>query len=137
MKNIINTIKVDGTFHLFLELAQTADWVETLSGPGPFTVFIPTDEAFAKLDQSSFSAMKKDRNRLRSLITHHVIADKVESEDIIDMEVAKAMNGQLLTIEVEDSRILVNEATILRPDIVCSNGVIHVIDSVFLPEGIK
>ena len=113
---------------------KAAGLVETLQGKGPFTVFAPTDEAFAKLPAGTLDELLKPANRekLKGILTYHVVSGKVLAADVKTMK-AKTVNGQELTIKVEGGTVRVNNAKVVKTDVLASNGVIHVIDAVVLP----
>ena len=113
-----------------------AGLVETLSGDGPFTVFAPTDEAFAKLPSGTLDDLLKPENKakLKDILTYHVISGKVMAADVVKLKSAKTVNGQSLTIVVKDGTVMVDNAKVSKTDIMCTNGVIHVIDAVVLPK---
>jgi transforming growth factor-beta-induced protein len=115
---------------------QAADLVETLKGEGPFTVFAPTDEAFAKLPAGTLENLLKPENKetLTAILTYHVVPGKVMAADVVGLESATTVNGKDLSIKVEGDTVMVDGATVVQTDIECSNGVIHVIDAVVLPE---
>jgi uncharacterized surface protein with fasciclin (FAS1) repeats len=133
-KNIVETAVAAGSFKTLVTAVKTAGLVETLSGPGPFTVFAPTDEAFAKLPEGTIPALLQDKEKLTAILTYHVVAGKVMASDVVNLDSAKTVNGQSLTIKVEDGKVMVDNAMVIKTDIVCSNGVIHVIDAVVLPK---
>ena len=114
---------------------EAAGLVETLKGKGPFTVFAPTDEAFAKIDSSTLADLLKPENKdkLAAILTYHVVASKVMSSDIKgDME-APTVNGKSLSIKLMGGKVMINDATVVVPDVNADNGVIHIIDTVLLP----
>ena len=133
MKNLVETAIEAGNFKTLVKAVQEADLVDTLSNEGPFTVFAPTDEAFAKLPKETIESLLKDKEKLTSILTYHVVPDKVMSDDVIKINSAKTVNGKELTID-SDNGVKIDDATVIKTDIECSNGVIHVIDSVLLPE---
>jgi uncharacterized surface protein with fasciclin (FAS1) repeats len=133
-KNIVETAVAAGSFKTLVTAVKTADLVETLSGPGPFTVFAPTDDAFAKLPEGTIPALLQDKDKLTAILTYHVVAGKVMASDVVNLDSAKTVNGQSLTIKVKDGKVMVDNAMVIKTDIVCSNGVIHVIDAVVLPK---
>ena len=133
-KNIVETAVSAGSFNTLVTAVKAADLVETLSGPGPFTVFAPTDDAFAKLPEGTIPALLQDKEKLTSILTYHVVPGKVMAADVVNLSSAKTANGQSLTITVEDGKVMVDNAVVIKTDIVCSNGVIHVIDAVVLPK---
>jgi len=109
--------------------------VETLSGKGPFTVFAPLNSAFAKLPKEVIAELLKDENRadLQAILTYHVVPGKVMAADVVKLKEAKTANGASVQIKVEDGKVFINDAQVVKTDIVCSNGVVHLIDSVILP----
>jgi transforming growth factor-beta-induced protein len=115
---------------------QAAGLIDTLKGPGPFTVFAPTDEAFAKLPAGTVQDLLKPENKekLRAILLYHVVPGKVMSSQVVKLTSAKTLNGESLTIKVENGKVMVNDATVIKPDVQASNGVIHVIDTVLLPQ---
>jgi uncharacterized surface protein with fasciclin (FAS1) repeats len=133
-KNIVVVAKEAGTFTTLLAAAEAAGLVETLSGPGPLTVLAPTDEAFAKLPAGTVESLLKDKEQLAKILTYHVIAGKVMSNDIVGMDSATTVQGGKVTIKTENGKVMINNATVTNPDIEASNGVIHVIDTVLIPE---
>lgn len=135
-KDIVDTAVAAGDFKTLAAALQAAGLVDTLKGPGPFTVFAPTDEAFAKLPAGTVEDLLKPENKqkLVSILTYHVIAGDVMAKDVVKLSEAKTVNGKDLKIMVEGSRVTVDGANVTKTDIKCSNGVIHVIDSVLLPQ---
>ena len=124
-----------GNFTTLVGALKAAGLVETLQGPGPFTVFAPTDEAFAKLPAGSLDELLKPENKakLAGILTYHVVPGKVMAADVKTMK-AKTVNGQELDVRVNDGKVTVGNATVTRTDIPASNGVIHVIDTVVMPN---
>lgn len=135
-KDIVDTAVAAGDFKTLATALQAAGLVDTLKGPGPFTVFAPTDEAFAKLPPGTLQDLLKPENKqkLISILTYHVVAGKVLAKDVVKLHEAKTVNGQEVKITVEDGKVKVNDANVVKTDILCTNGVIHVIDSVLLPQ---
>ena len=133
MKNIVETAIQAGTFNTLVAAAKAAGLVDTLSGPGPFTVFAPTDEAFAKLPQGTLEGLLKDKAKLTGVLTYHVVAGKVMASDVAKLNSAKTVQGQSLTVS-NHGDVKIDDAKVVRTDIQCSNGVIHVIDSVVVPK---
>jgi uncharacterized surface protein with fasciclin (FAS1) repeats len=133
-KNIVVVAKEAGTFTTLLAAAEAAGLVETLSGPGPLTVLAPTDEAFAKLPAGTVESLLQDKERLAKILTYHVIPGKVMSSDVAGMDSATTVEGGKVTIKTENGKVMINNATVTNPDIEASNGVIHVIDTVLIPE---
>jgi transforming growth factor-beta-induced protein len=134
-KDIVDTAVAAGSFTTLAKALQAADLVGTLKGAGPFTVFAPTDEAFAKLPAGTLADLLKPENKakLTAILTYHVVAGKVMASQVTGMKSAKTVNGQSLKIAVKDGGVMINSAKVAKADIVTSNGVIHVIDTVLLP----
>ena len=133
--DIVAVASSAGIFNTLVAAVKAADLVKTLQGPGPFTVFAPNDEAFAKLPQGTVEDLIKPENKakLTGILTYHVVAGKVMAADVKTMK-AKTVNGQELDIKVADGEVTVNGAKVIKTDIAASNGVIHVIDSVLMPN---
>jgi uncharacterized surface protein with fasciclin (FAS1) repeats len=132
-RDIVETAVAAGSFKTLATALQTAGLVETLSGKGPFTVFAPTDEAFAKLPAGTVEALLKDKAKLTAILTYHVVAGNVPSSEVVKLTSAKTVNGQDVKIKVMDGKVMVNNAHVVTADVKASNGVIHVIDTVILP----
>ena len=135
MHDIIDTAVAAGSFKTLAAALTAANLVETLKGAGPFTVFAPTDEAFAKLPAGTVESLLKDIPKLTAILTYHVVAGKVMAADVMTMDgqSATTVNGATLAISTKDGVKLNGGATVVTTDIACTNGVIHVIDSVLLP----
>jgi transforming growth factor-beta-induced protein len=135
-KDIVDTAVGAGSFNTLVTAVKAADLVDTLKGPGPFTVFAPTDDAFAKLPAGTLEDLLKPENKakLQGILTYHVVAGKVMAADVVKITSAKTVNGQSLTIKVDGGKVMVDGANVVKTDIECSNGVIHVIDAVVLPK---
>ena len=131
-QDIVTTAQAAGQFTTLLAAAEAAGLVETLQGDGPFTVFAPTDEAFAALPEGTVEGLLEDTDALTAILTYHVIAGKVMSSDLSDGMTAETVNGADVTISVGDT-VMVNDATVTTPDVEASNGVIHIIDAVIMP----
>jgi len=116
-----------------VKAVKAADLVGTLSGPGPFTVFAPTDAAFAKLPAGTVEGLLKDKKKLTAVLTYHVVPGKVMATDVVKLKSAKTVQGQKITIDTKDG-VKVDGAKVVKTDIKCTNGVIHIIDSVILPK---
>ena len=136
--NIVETAVSAGSFTTLAKALQAADLVNTLAGPGPFTVFAPTDEAFAKLPAGTLDSLLQPANRekLRRILTYHVVPGKVMSSDVVKLTSANAVSGDTIAVTARDGVVKVDEARVVKADIAASNGVIHVIDSVILPKGL-
>jgi uncharacterized surface protein with fasciclin (FAS1) repeats len=134
-KDIVDTA-VAGGFNTLVTAVKAADLVDTLKGKGPFTVFAPTDAAFAKLPPATLQDLLKPENKakLQGILTYHVVAGKVMAKDVMGLDSAKTVNGQTLTITKKDGEVMVDNAKVTKTDILCTNGVIHVIDTVVLPK---
>lgn len=139
-KDIVDTAVGAGSFGTLAAALEAAGLVETLKSEGPFTVFAPTDEAFAKLPKGTVESLLKPENKdqLIAILTYHVVAGKVMAEDVVKLESAKTVQGSDVTIKVVDGKVMLNgSSTVTATDIGASNGVIHVIDSVILPPSKK
>jgi uncharacterized surface protein with fasciclin (FAS1) repeats len=137
-KNIVDTAVAAGSFTTLAKALTAADLVATLEGPGPFTVFAPTDEAFAKLPAGTLENLLEPENKdkLRRILTYHVVAGEVRAADVVKLQTAKAVSGDTIAVKVRDGKVHVDDASVTRTDIQASNGVIHVIDTVILPKGL-
>lgn len=135
-KDIVDTAVGAGQFKTLAAALQAAGLVDTLKSKGPFTVFAPTDAAFAKLPKGTVESLLKPENKakLTSILTYHVVAGNVMAKDVVKLDSATTVQGSDVSIEVKDGKVKVDDATVVKTDIECSNGVIHVIDSVILPE---
>jgi uncharacterized surface protein with fasciclin (FAS1) repeats len=133
MKNIVETAIEAGQFNTLVAAVKAAGLVETLSGPGPFTVFAPNDAAFAKIPKPTLDGLLKDKAKLTAILTYHVVSGKVMAKDVMKMKSAKTLQGGSLTIDTSDG-VKVNGAKVIQADIEVSNGVCHVIDSVLMPK---
>ena len=136
MKNLVETAAGNDAFKILVAAVKAAGLVETLAGKGPFTVFAPTDEAFAKLPDGTVESLLKPENKdkLISILTYHVIPGKVMSKDIKPSQMVKTVNGQQVSIKLSYGKVSVDGANVTAADVEADNGVIHVIDSVILPK---
>jgi len=132
-KDIVDTAAAAGSFTTLATALEAAGLVDTLKGPGPFTVFAPTDEAFAKIPKADLDALIADKARLMKVLTYHVVPGKVMAADVIKLKEARTVEGQMVKID-NASGVKVNGANVVKADVQASNGVIHVIDSVILPQ---
>jgi uncharacterized surface protein with fasciclin (FAS1) repeats len=134
-KDIVDTAVAAGSFTTLAKALTAADLVSTLKGPGPFTVFAPTDDAFAKLPAGTLENLLKPENKemLRRVLTYHVVPGKVTAADVAKVNSAKAVSGNTLSINATGNNVMVDKARVVKTDIGASNGVIHVIDTVLLP----
>ena len=137
MHDIIDTAVAAGSFKTLAAAVTAAGLVPTLKGAGPFTVFAPTDDAFAKLPAGTVDALLKDIPKLKAILTYHVLSGKVMAADVMKMDgkTAKTVNGADLMISTKDGVKLNSASTVTKTDIECTNGVIHVVDAVILPPG--
>ncbi len=131
--DIVDTAVSAGSFKTLAAALQAAGLVDTLKGTGPFTVFAPTDEAFAKLPAGTVEALLKDIPKLKAILTYHVVAGSVEAKDVVKLSKATTVNGQDVTIGTVEG-VTINNAKVIKADIQAKNGVIHVIDTVLLPQ---
>ncbi|HAR95125.1 MAG TPA: Nex18 symbiotically induced protein [Deltaproteobacteria bacterium] len=138
-KDIVDTAIAAGSFKTLVSAVQAADLVDTLKGPGPFTVFAPTDEAFAKLPKGTLDDLLKPENKakLAGILTYHVVPGKVMAADVVKMKKAKTVQGSPIKITVKGDKVMVAKANVVKTDVMASNGVIHVIDSVMMPPAKK
>ncbi|MBK9037508.1 MAG: fasciclin domain-containing protein [Myxococcales bacterium] len=130
--DIVDTAIANGSFTTLVAAVQAAGLVDTLKGPGPFTVFAPTDAAFAKLPPGTVDALLADKAKLTAVLTYHVVAGNVGSAAVAGMTEATTIQGATVAIDAS-SGVKINDATVIAADVVASNGVIHVIDTVLLP----
>jgi uncharacterized surface protein with fasciclin (FAS1) repeats len=135
-KDIVDTAVSAGSFETLVAAVKAAGLVETLKGEGPFTVFAPTDDAFAKLPEGTLESLLKPENKakLSAILTYHVVAGSVMAKDVTKLKSAKTVNGQEINISTADGAVKIDNATVVKADIETANGVIHVIDSVIMPD---
>jgi uncharacterized surface protein with fasciclin (FAS1) repeats len=134
MGDIVTVATEAGAFKTLLEAATAAGLVETLQGEGPFTVFAPTDEAFAALPEGTLEGLLKDPEALKNILLYHVVSGKVTADQVVDLTSADSVAGPAIKIAVKDGKVMLNDsATVVTPDVMAKNGVIHVIDQVILP----
>ena len=133
--DVVDVAVSAGDFNTLAAALKAAGLVDTLKGEGPFTVFAPTDAAFAKLPEGTVETLLKPENKdkLIAILTYHVVAGKVKAEQVVKLDSAKTVNGSELAIAVTDSGVRLNQANVIKTDIKASNGIIHVIDEVVLP----
>ena len=134
-KDIVDTAVAAGQFKTLAAALGAAGLVDTLKGPGPFTVFAPTDEAFAKLPAGTVENLLKPENKdqLTTILTYHVVPGRLMAADVVKLKEAKTVNGNMLNIKMKGDAVMVNDAKVTATDIAASNGVIHVINTVILP----
>jgi uncharacterized surface protein with fasciclin (FAS1) repeats len=131
--DIVDTAAAAGQFRTLVAALEKADLVDTLKGAGPYTVFAPTDEAFAKLPKGALEGLLNDKEKLTSVLTYHVVPGKVMAADVKPGK-TKTVQGESLTVVAKNGTVTVNDARVVKTDIAASNGVIHVVDSVLLPN---
>ena len=131
--DIVDTAKSAGSFTTLVKAVQAAGLVDTLKGPGPFTVFAPTDEAFAKVPKEKLDALLKDKAKLAEVLTYHVVPGKVVAASVKPGAV-KTVQGGSLDVTVKSGAVMVDNAKVVKTDVMADNGVIHVIDSVVMPK---
>lgn len=132
-QNIVETAQSAGQFDTLVAAVEAAGLVDTLSGPGPFTVLAPTDEAFAKLPAGTVDNLLANPDQLRTVLTYHVIAGSVPASEVVKLTSATTVQGENIAINVQGGNVMVNNANVVATDVMASNGVIHVIDTVLLP----
>lgn len=130
--DIVDTAVAAGSFGTLAKALTAADLIDTLKGEGPFTVFAPTDEAFAKIPEETLDGILADKEMLTKILTYHVVAGKVTAADVVELESAETVAGPEIAIDASDG-VKINDATVTQADVMASNGVIHVIDTVLLP----
>jgi uncharacterized surface protein with fasciclin (FAS1) repeats len=133
-KDIVDTAVGAGSFNTLVTAVKAAGLVETLKGKGPFTVFAPTDAAFAKLPKATLDGLLADKQALTKVLLYHVVAGNVMAKDVVKLTEAKTVQGSAAKITVKDGAVKVDNANVVKTDIECTNGVIHVIDTVILPK---
>jgi uncharacterized surface protein with fasciclin (FAS1) repeats len=138
-KDIVETAMAAGSFKTLAKALQAADLVDTLKGQGPFTVFAPTDDAFAKLPAATLNDLLKPENKkkLQRILTYHVVDGRVTSSDVVKLNTAKAVSGDTIDIKASGGTVMVDGARVVKTDVQASNGIIHVIDTVIMPEDSK
>ena len=134
MKDIVDVAVAAGSFKTLVAAVQAADLVEVLKRPGPLTVLAPTDEAFAKIPKADLDALMKDKAKLAKVLQYHVLTGNVSAADLRMMKDFGTAQGQRIQITVSGSTLKINNATVVKPDVSASNGVIHVIDTVLMPK---
>src|SRR5487761_1913337 len=132
-KDIVDTAVAAGSFNTLVTAVKAAGLVDTLKSAGPFTVFAPTDAAFAKLPPGALEGLLKDPAKLKAVLTYHVVSGDVMAADVVKLTSAKTVEGADVKITVKGGKVMINNAHVVKADIKCSNGVIHVIDAVIMP----
>jgi uncharacterized surface protein with fasciclin (FAS1) repeats len=131
--DIVDTAVSAGSFKTLVTAVKAAGLVDTLKGHGPFTVFAPTDEAFAKLPAGTVEGLLKNPEQLKSILTYHVVSGAVKAADVVNLTSAKSVQGADIKVSAKNGVVKVNNAKVVKTDIICDNGVIHVIDAVIMP----
>lgn len=131
--DIVDTAVAAGSFNTLAKALQAGGLVDALKGDGPFTVFAPTDQAFAKLPAGTLEALLQDKEKLRAVLTYHVVSGKVMAKDVAGIQTAKTLQGSELRVDAKDG-VRINDASVIKADVPASNGVIHVIDTVLIPN---
>ena len=133
MADIVDTAVAAGSFNTLVAAVKAAGLVDTLKSAGPFTVFAPTDEAFAKLPAGTVDGLLKDIPQLKKILTYHVVSGKVMAADVMNLKSAKTVEGSEVKIDTTNG-VKINSSTVTTPDVVTDNGVIHIIDTVLMPK---
>lgn len=132
MSDIVDTAVQAGSFDTLVAAVKAAGLVETLKGAGPFTLFAPSDEAFAKLPEGTVDSLLKDIPKLKQILTYHVVSGKVMAADVVKLKTAKTVQGSDVKIDASKG-VKINNSTVTTPDVAADNGVIHIIDTVLIP----
>ena len=133
-KDIVDTAVAAGSFNTLVTAVKAAGLVETLKSAGPFTVFAPTDEAFAKVPKATLDALLADKEKLKAVLLYHVVAGDVKAAQVVKLKSAKTVNGQSAKVTVKGGKVMIDNANVVKTDIATTNGTIHVIDTVILPK---
>ncbi len=133
MADILETALNAGNFSTLVKAVEATELVEILKSPGPYTVFAPTDEAFAGLPEGTLESLLQDIPKLKKIVAYHVAFGDVRAEDLMQIEEAETVEGSIVAIESSDNKIKVNDANVVKSDVLTDNGVIHVIDAVLIP----
>jgi uncharacterized surface protein with fasciclin (FAS1) repeats len=133
LANIVDTAVQAGSFNTLVAAVKAAGLVDTLQGAGPFTVFAPTDEAFAKLPAGTVDALLKDLPKLKQILTYHVVSGKVMASDVVKLKSATTVQGSDVKIDASNGGVKVNDSKVSTADVAADNGVIHIIDTVLIP----
>jgi uncharacterized surface protein with fasciclin (FAS1) repeats len=132
-KDIVDTAVAAGNFKTLAKLLTDADLVSVMKGPGPYTVFAPTDEAFAKVPKETLEALAKDKAKLQAVLKYHVLTSSWTSADVKQVKSTGTAQGKPIAVKLEGGSLVINNAKVIKADIPCTNGMIHVIDAVLLP----
>ena len=133
MKNLIQTVIDTGNFKTLIRVLRETELVDVLSIEGPFTIFAPTDQAFAKLPKGTIEKLVKNKEKLTYILTYHVILNKIMEFQVVNMKKTNTVNGKELTINTKKG-LKVDKSNVIKTDIICTNGIIHVIDQVLIPK---
>jgi uncharacterized surface protein with fasciclin (FAS1) repeats len=133
MADLVETAINAGNFNTLVKAAEAANLIETLKSPGSFTLFAPTDEAFANLPEGTLDSLLQDIPKLKKIVAYHVASGDVRSDDLVQINEAETFEGSIVAIESADGKIKVNNANVIKTDILTDNGVIHIIDAVLIP----
>jgi uncharacterized surface protein with fasciclin (FAS1) repeats len=133
LKDIVETANAAGTFNTLLKALEVSGLKDTLKGAGPYTVFAPTDEAFAKLPPGTLDSLLKDKEHLKKVLLYHIVSSSVMAKDVMSLKSTKSLEGSSPKIQNTEGGVLIDNANVIQPDITASNGVIHAIDNVLMP----
>lgn len=133
MKNLVQTAIAEGNFKTLIRVIQETGLIDILSIEGPFTIFAPTDQAFAKLPKGTMEKLLKDKEKLTEILTYHVILDRVMVKQVLKIRKANTVNGKDLSINIKNG-VKIDKANIIKTDIECINGILHIIDEVLIPK---
>ncbi|MEH1766961.1 MAG: fasciclin domain-containing protein [Nostoc sp.] len=133
MADLVETAIAAGNFNTLIKAAKAVNFIETLKSPGSFTLFAPTDEAFANLPEGTLDLLLQDIPKLQKIVAYHIASGDIRSDDLLEINEAETLEGSILAIESADGKFKVNNANVLKTDILTDNGVIHIIDAVLIP----
>lgn len=133
MADLVETAINAGNFNTLVKAAEAANLIEMLKSPGSFTLFAPTDEAFANLPEGTLDSLLQDIPKLKKIVAYHVASGDVRSDDLVQINEAETFEGSIVAIESADGKIKINNANVIKTDILTDNGVIHIIDAVLMP----
>ncbi|MEH2128908.1 fasciclin domain-containing protein [Nostoc sp.] len=133
MADLVETAIAAGNFNTLIEAAKAVNFIETLKSPGSFTLFAPTDEAFANLPEGTLDSLLQDIPKLQKIVAYHIASGDVRSDDLVQINEAETLEGSIVAIESADGKFKVNNANVIKTDILADNGVIHIIDAVLMP----
>jgi uncharacterized surface protein with fasciclin (FAS1) repeats len=133
-KDIVTIAVESGQFNTLAKALTETGLVEALQGDGPFTVFAPTDDAFAKLPEGTIESLLEDKETLKAILLYHVVSGNVSSKQVVNLDKAETLSGKDVKIKVQDGSVMINDSKVTTADVMASNGVIHIIDTVLIPE---